>query len=57
MKMTAFWDVAACCIEVDISEVHTTTITPIMKVVHTSETSFYFSKTTWRYIPEGCHLQ
>jgi hypothetical protein len=31
-------------------------ITLMMKVVSTSEMSVYFSETTWRYIPEGCHF-
>jgi hypothetical protein len=28
----------------------------MMEAVHTSETSVYLSETTWRYIPEDCHL-
>jgi hypothetical protein len=28
----------------------------MMEAVHTSETSFYFNKTTWCYIADGSHL-
>jgi hypothetical protein len=28
----------------------------MLEAVYTSETSVYFNKTTWHYIPEGCHL-
>jgi hypothetical protein len=28
-----------------------------MEAVRTSETQVYFYKTTWHYIPEGCHLK
>jgi len=27
-----------------------------MKAIRISETSVYFNNTTWRYIPERCHL-
>jgi hypothetical protein len=29
----------------------------IMEAIGTSETSVYFNRTTWRYIPESCHLR
>jgi hypothetical protein len=32
-------------------------IAPMMEAVRTSEASIYFTKTTRRYIPEGCPLQ
>jgi hypothetical protein len=28
----------------------------MMETVRTSETSVYFIETTWRYIPEDCHV-
>jgi hypothetical protein len=28
----------------------------MVEAVHASETSIYFSQTTWLCIPEGCHL-
>jgi hypothetical protein len=28
----------------------------MMEAVRIIETSVYFNETTWRYIPEGCHL-
>jgi hypothetical protein len=31
-------------------------ITPVTEAVRNSETSDYFTETTWRHIPEGCHL-
>jgi hypothetical protein len=34
----------------------TAMIALIMEAVRTSETSVYFKETTWRYIPESCHL-
>jgi hypothetical protein len=42
MKITSFWDTAS--------------IIKAMKAVRTSETMVYFNETTWRHIPEGCHL-
>jgi hypothetical protein len=27
-----------------------------MEAVHTSETSVYYYETTWRFVPESCHL-
>jgi hypothetical protein len=30
--------------------------TQMMEAVNTSETSTHFYETTWRNIPEGCHL-
>jgi hypothetical protein len=48
-------------IETDISEVHAASIIRAMVVlvvaVCTSEKSVYFYETTWRYIPEGCHIR
>jgi hypothetical protein len=32
-------------------------ISLMMEVVRTSETSVYFNETTWRSIPDGCHIQ
>jgi hypothetical protein len=32
-------------------------ITLMVKAARTSETSVYFNETTWRYNPEGYHLQ
>jgi hypothetical protein len=44
----------------DVSEVLTASITCaitlVMEAVRTSEAPIYFNETTWRYIPEGCHL-
>jgi hypothetical protein len=31
-------------------------IASMVQAVHTSEMSFYANKTSWRCIPEGCHL-
>jgi hypothetical protein len=31
-------------------------IASMVHAVHISETSVYANKTSWRYIPEGCHL-
>jgi hypothetical protein len=42
MKITSFWDTAS--------------VIKAMKAVRTSETMVYFKETTWRHIPEGCHL-
>jgi hypothetical protein len=47
-KITAFWDIVKCGL-VDF-------ITLMKEAVSTSETMVYFNKTTWCYIPEGCHL-
>jgi hypothetical protein len=45
--MIAFGNIAPCSlVEVDL----------MMKAVRASETLVYFKETTWRYIPERCHL-
>jgi hypothetical protein len=36
---------------------HGLLIALMKEAARTSETSIYFNKTTWRYIPEGCNLQ
>jgi hypothetical protein len=41
MKMAAFWDIELCL---------------VMEAVRTSEMSVSFYETTWRNIPEDCHL-
>jgi len=59
LKTTAFWDTALC----NLSEVDShfrvvyTINAPTMEAVRTSEMLVYFGKTTWYYIPQGCHLQ
>jgi hypothetical protein len=52
MKMTAFFNIAPCSLEVDQRF-----IALVMQGVRTSETSVYFNESTRRYIPESCHLQ
>jgi hypothetical protein len=41
---------------VEVSEVCYAFIRAMMEAVRTSETSAYFSATTWRYILDGCCL-
>jgi hypothetical protein len=48
LKMTAFKDVALS----SLNEV----IALMMEAICISETWIYFDETTWRCIPEGCHL-
>jgi hypothetical protein len=55
MKLTAFWDIAPCSlIEVDQ---RFREIALMIDAVRTSETSVNFYETTWRNIPDGCHLE
>jgi hypothetical protein len=62
-KMTAFWDIALCSLMKVYRHFrgayflhHQGNETLMMTAVCTSEISVYFHKTTWRYIPESCHL-
>jgi hypothetical protein len=59
MKMTAFYDVEPCSlVEVDRHfRGYYCLIALMMEAVSTSETSVNFYETTWRDIPEGCHIQ
>jgi hypothetical protein len=66
LKMRAFWDRAPCSlveVDPDVSEDCTASIIRVvMEAVCTSETSVYFNKTTWCYIPEDsllhpCHCE
>jgi hypothetical protein len=43
--------------QTDVSEVHFVSSGPlIVQALHTSETTVCFNETTWRHIPEACHL-
>jgi hypothetical protein len=44
MKVIAFWDIAPCSLVV---------IALMIEAVYFSETSVYFSETTWSCIPEA----
>jgi len=50
--MTAFWDVASCCLLVVNRRF--IVIALMMEALRTSETSAYYRETTRHYIPEGC---
>jgi hypothetical protein len=51
--MIALWDIASCSL-VEVDRHFRRAL--MMEAVRTSETSVYFNKTTWCYIPEVCHL-
>jgi hypothetical protein len=59
--MADFWDISLCSLveEKRFRGVYCLNHHDdlMMVAVGTSETSFYFNKTTQRYILEGCHLQ
>jgi hypothetical protein len=59
--MTAFWDIAPCCLaESDVSVVLTAAIIRailMMEAVCNSETSVYFSVSLWRDIAKDSHLR
>jgi hypothetical protein len=59
MKMTAFWDIAPCSVEIDRRlEVRTASIIGAMtEAVCISEKLVNFNRTIRRYIPLGWHLQ
>jgi hypothetical protein len=55
----AFWYISSCNL-VDVDRRFKGAYCPHHQDDHssrTSETSVYFNDTTWRYIPEGCHLR
>jgi hypothetical protein len=67
MKMTVFWDVAACRLEqigrsfrsaycLDHQGPTVSIIALMMEAASTSETSINFYQTTWRNISEDSHL-
>jgi hypothetical protein len=66
MKIRVSWDIALCSLRVARGFgvaycLHHqgdawSFIAMMKKAVCTSETSVYFNKTTWRYIPEGSNL-
>jgi hypothetical protein len=55
MNTSACWDIEKCSL-VEVDRPLRCAIA-LMSVIWTSETSFYFYKSTWRYIPKGCHIQ
>jgi hypothetical protein len=63
MKMTTFWDTASCCLVqadwrfIGVYCLYHQAISAVMMVaVRTFETSVNLFETTWRSVPEGCHL-
>jgi hypothetical protein len=58
MKMTAFWDIAPCSLEVDWCSrgVYCLHCPDDGGTLHTSATLVYFNETAWHTIPESCHL-
>jgi hypothetical protein len=59
--MADFWDISLCSLveEKRFRGVYCLNHHDdlMMEAVGTSESSFYFNKTTQRYVLEGCHLQ
>jgi hypothetical protein len=51
-----YTDVSEVCTASFIRTMAVVCIALMMEAEHTSETSTYFTETTQRYIPEGCHL-